>query len=93
MGYVLVAGIAAATALSLAYVLLRLAERYQWHPEIRPRDVHQTPTPRLGGIAVFAGMTTGVIVASQLGYFDEVFATLVPSSRCLLLPGSSWLSG
>ena len=29
MGYVLVAGIAAATALAVAYVLLRLAERYQ----------------------------------------------------------------
>jgi len=73
MGYFLIAGVAAATALGVAYVLLRLAKRYEWHPEIRPRDVHQTPTPRLGGIAVFAGMLAGVLVASQLGYFDDVF--------------------
>jgi len=73
MGYLLVAGIAAATALGVAYGLLLLAQRYEWYPEIRPRDVHQTPTPRLGGIAVFAGMFAGVLVASQLGFFDELF--------------------
>jgi len=73
MGYFLIAGVAASIALGVSYVLLRLARRFEWHPEIRPRDVHQTPTPRIGGIAVFAGMLAGVLVASQLGYFDDVF--------------------
>jgi UDP-GlcNAc:undecaprenyl-phosphate GlcNAc-1-phosphate transferase len=73
MDYLLVAFVTAVTAWVLSYGLWRLARHYRWHPEIRPRDVHQTPTPRLGGIAVFLGMSAGVLVASQLDFFSGVF--------------------
>jgi len=72
MGYFLIAGVAAAIALGVSYVLLRLAKRYEWHPEIRPRDVHQTP-PSHRWHSCLCRDASGVLVASQLGYFDDVF--------------------
>lgn len=39
------------------------------------RRVHTTPTPRLGGIAIFAGILAGIAAASRLETFDGVFAT------------------
>ncbi|MGO4758689.1 undecaprenyl/decaprenyl-phosphate alpha-N-acetylglucosaminyl 1-phosphate transferase, partial [Streptomyces sp. 2MCAF27] len=30
-------------------------------PEIRARDVHREPTPRLGGIAMFGGLCAGLL--------------------------------
>ena len=35
-------------------------------PEIRARDVHREPTPRLGGIAMFFGLCAGLLVADHL---------------------------
>lgn len=71
--YVLVALSAVAVSFLLALALWRLGVRYSWHREIRPRDVHQEPTPRLGGIAVYVGMVLAALVASQLPHFEEVF--------------------
>ena len=73
INYVLVALTAVAVSFLLALALWQLGVRYGWHREIRPRDVHQEPTPRLGGIAVYVGMVLATLVASQLPHFDEVF--------------------
>ena len=35
--------------------------------EIRDRDVHDIPIPRLGGVAMYLGFLAGMLVASQLG--------------------------
>ncbi|WP_066373253.1 glycosyltransferase family 4 protein [Herbidospora mongoliensis] len=35
-------------------------------PEVRERDVHKVPTPRLGGLAMFGGMAAGLLAASHL---------------------------
>ena len=35
-------------------------------PEIRERDVHTVRTPRLGGLAMYAGMLAGLFVAGRL---------------------------
>ncbi|UQA93082.1 MraY family glycosyltransferase [Streptomyces halobius] len=43
-------------------------------PEIRARDVHREPTPRLGGIAMFGGLCAGLLVASHLTNMSDVFA-------------------
>jgi UDP-GlcNAc:undecaprenyl-phosphate GlcNAc-1-phosphate transferase len=50
----------------------------------RGRDVHSTPTPRWGGLAMLAGVLGGVLLAYQLpalrlafGYSDEVVGALV----------------
>ncbi len=73
INYVLVALTAVAVSFLLALALWQLGVRYGWHREIRPRDVHQEPTPRLGGIAVYVGMVLATLVASQLPHFEEVF--------------------
>lgn len=39
---------------------------------VRARDVHTTPTPRLGGVAMFAGFATAVAVASRVPYLSGV---------------------
>jgi UDP-GlcNAc:undecaprenyl-phosphate GlcNAc-1-phosphate transferase len=71
--YLVVTGIAVGVSFFLAWALWRLGVTYRWHREIRPRDVHQEPTPRLGGIAVFVAMTLGALAASQLEEFQPVF--------------------
>ncbi|WP_073948777.1 MraY family glycosyltransferase [Streptomyces kebangsaanensis] len=42
-------------------------------PEIRARDVHREPTPRLGGIAMFFGLCAGLLAAGHLTNLSEVF--------------------
>ena len=73
INYVLVALTAVAVSFLLALALWQLGVRYRWHREIRPRDVHQEPTPRLGGIAVYVGMVLATLVASQLPHFEKAF--------------------
>jgi len=42
--------------------------------DVRDRDVHDTPTPRLGGLAMFAGLCAAFLLASRLPRMSEVFA-------------------
>jgi UDP-GlcNAc:undecaprenyl-phosphate GlcNAc-1-phosphate transferase len=52
----------------------------------RSRDVHEKPTPLLGGVAMYAGLAVGLLVAERLSYLRQAF----PSSRTvtgLLLAG------
>ena len=72
--YLLVVATALSVSFLVAFALWRLGIKYRWHREIRPRDVHTEPTPRLGGIAVFAGITVAAFIASQLPGFEDVFA-------------------
>ncbi|SCK46017.1 UDP-GlcNAc:undecaprenyl-phosphate GlcNAc-1-phosphate transferase [Streptomyces sp. WMMB 714] len=62
-------------------------------PQIRARDVHREPTPRLGGIAMFGGLCAGLLVAGRLTNIREVFETT--SEPLALLSGASviWLIG
>jgi UDP-GlcNAc:undecaprenyl-phosphate GlcNAc-1-phosphate transferase len=71
--YVVITLIAFAVSFGLALVLWRLGIKHRWHREIRPRDVHKEPTPRLGGIAVFVGMATAAVIASPFEAFAGVF--------------------
>ncbi|MEX3103101.1 MULTISPECIES: MraY family glycosyltransferase [unclassified Streptomyces] len=62
-------------------------------PEIRARDVHREPTPRLGGIAMFFGLCAGLLVADHLTNLNEVFEQ--SSEPRALLSGAAliWLIG
>ncbi|UUU24931.1 MraY family glycosyltransferase [Streptomyces sp. DSM 40750] len=62
-------------------------------PEIRARDVHREPTPRLGGIAMFFGLCAGLLVADHLTNLSEVFAE--SNEPRALLSGAAliWLIG
>ena len=65
--------VAAVVTFVLSGVLWKVGVRYRLHPAIRARDVHTTPTPRLGGIAMFFGVVTALLVAWQIPFFDVVF--------------------
>ncbi|MER7171766.1 MULTISPECIES: MraY family glycosyltransferase [Streptomyces] len=62
-------------------------------PEIRARDVHREPTPRLGGIAMFFGLCAGLLVADHLENLNEVFEN--SNEPRALLSGAAliWLVG
>ncbi|MFE5918167.1 MraY family glycosyltransferase [Streptomyces sp. NPDC056468] len=62
-------------------------------PEIRARDVHREPTPRLGGIAMFFGLCAGLLVADHLTNLSTVFEK--SNEPRALLSGAAliWLIG
>ncbi|AOT61079.1 MULTISPECIES: MraY family glycosyltransferase [Streptomyces] len=62
-------------------------------PEIRARDVHREPTPRLGGIAMFFGLCAGLLVADHLDNLNSVFE--LSNEPRALLSGAAliWLIG
>ena len=57
-----------------SFAIRRLSLKYKLYPKIRERDVHTTPTPRLGGVAMFLGILVAFIVASQIEFFHVIFA-------------------
>jgi len=40
---------------------------------VRDRDVHAIPTPRLGGMAMFAGIAIAIVMASRLPFLSAVY--------------------
>jgi UDP-GlcNAc:undecaprenyl-phosphate/decaprenyl-phosphate GlcNAc-1-phosphate transferase len=69
----LVALAGAVVSFLMSIVMWKIGIRFKLHPEIRERDVHTRPTPRLGGIAMYVGLLTALLLASQLQYFHIVF--------------------
>ena len=43
--------------------------------QVRARDVHAVPIPRLGGTALFIGFAAATLVSSQLPYLSQIFGT------------------
>jgi UDP-GlcNAc:undecaprenyl-phosphate GlcNAc-1-phosphate transferase len=76
--YLLVALIAAIVSFGASWGVLRLSHRFKLYPGIRDRDVHTTPTPRLGGIAIVFGIVVALAIASQISWFDLVYADPFP---------------
>ena len=78
------------TAAVVTYLLtpaVRLfAVRFGAMTEVRDRDVHAIPTPRMGGLAMFGGMVAALLVASQLPEMRKIFLDS-ETSRALLLAG------
>ena len=72
--YVIAALIAAVVTAGLSWIIWKLGAKYRLYPRIRERDVHSTPTPRLGGVAMFFGILVAFAVASQVSWFHLVFA-------------------
>ncbi|MCZ4124906.1 MraY family glycosyltransferase [Streptomyces sp. H39-S7] len=62
-------------------------------PEIRERDVHREPTPRLGGIAMFGGLCAGLLVSSHLWNLSSVFELSNEPRALLSGAGLIWLLG
>jgi UDP-GlcNAc:undecaprenyl-phosphate GlcNAc-1-phosphate transferase len=71
--YVLTLLVAASVTYVLTPVARRLAMRLGAVAAIRDRDVHVLPTPRMGGLAMFAGLLAALLVASNLPLLQSVF--------------------
>ncbi len=67
--------LAAAAAVTYLTVPLARALALKWGviAQVRDRDVHDTPTPRLGGLAMLAGLLAGLLLASKLPQMSAVF--------------------
>lgn len=76
--YLLVALIAGVVSFAASWGVLRLSHRFKLYPGIRDRDVHTMPTPRLGGIAIVVGIVVALLIASQISWFNLVFADPFP---------------
>lgn len=72
--YILSFAVSAVVTWSMAVAIWKMSLKYRLYPAIRERDVHSTPTPRLGGVAMFLGILAAVVVASQVPWFHLVFA-------------------
>ncbi|WP_283137904.1 MraY family glycosyltransferase [Rhizohabitans arisaemae] len=55
--------------------------------EVRDRDVHSVPTPRLGGLGMFGGMVAGLLLVSQLRLGEAIGQTYPQAITGLLLAG------
>lgn len=64
---------AAAVTYLLTPPVRSLALRLGFMAEVRDRDVHAEPTPRLGGLAMVGGILAGLLLASKLPMMRSVF--------------------
>lgn len=78
MNYIYVGLISAIVSFGASQLMLRLSHKYKIYPGIRERDVHTTPTPRLGGVAIVLGVGAAFALATVLPAFDRVFIDPLP---------------
>lgn len=71
--YLILMAIAALLAYVATPAMRHLAFRTGAVTAVRARDVHTTPTPRLGGVAIFLGIASGIVFASAIPFLDPVF--------------------
>ena len=71
--YMLCLFAAAAVTYFLTPPVRALAFRWGMIAPVRDRDVHDTPTPRLGGLAMAGGLLAGFLLASKLPMMSVVF--------------------
>jgi UDP-GlcNAc:undecaprenyl-phosphate GlcNAc-1-phosphate transferase len=71
--YMLCLFAAAAVTYFLTPPVRALAIRWGIVAPVRDRDVHDTPTPRLGGLAMAGGLLAGLLLASKLPMMSSVF--------------------
>lgn len=83
--YALVFTVAAAVTYLLTPLVRRLAVAFGAMAAPRDRDVHTIPTPRMGGVAMYAGIAAGMLVARNLPALQAAFT--VPDAWTVLLAG------
>ena len=76
--YLLVALITAMITFASTWGVRLVAKRYGIHPAIRERDVHKSPIPRIGGLAMFLGLVAGLYAAGSFGWFESLFFDPAP---------------
>jgi UDP-GlcNAc:undecaprenyl-phosphate GlcNAc-1-phosphate transferase len=71
--YLLVACVAASVTFLFTPVARQIAIRWKAVARPRDRDVHAVATPRMGGVALFAGFALGLFVAARLPSLHRSF--------------------
>ncbi len=71
--YLLVLMVAAVITYAATPLMRAIAVRTGAFTPVRDRDVHSTPIPRLGGVAIFLGFAASMLAASRLPYLGQVF--------------------
>ncbi|HHW84374.1 MAG TPA: undecaprenyl/decaprenyl-phosphate alpha-N-acetylglucosaminyl 1-phosphate transferase, partial [Actinomycetales bacterium] len=71
--YLLVMLIATAVTFLLVPIARHIARYIHALTPVRSRDIHTTPIPRLGGLAMFAGVFVALLAAAQIPYLNTVF--------------------
>jgi UDP-GlcNAc:undecaprenyl-phosphate/decaprenyl-phosphate GlcNAc-1-phosphate transferase len=71
--YLLVACVAASVTFLLTPIARQVAIRWKAVARPRDRDVHAVATPRMGGLALFAGFALALFVASRLPSLHRSF--------------------
>ncbi len=72
--YALICCVAAAGSFVLTPLARKLATRWGAVAWPRDRDVHAVATPRMGGVALFAGFALAIMVARRLPTLSSGFA-------------------
>lgn len=76
--YLLVAVLAAVVTYLTTPLARWCALRWGAITAVRDRDVHAIPTPRLGGMAMFAGLFVALLIASRLPFLEPVYSNPRP---------------
>nr|WP_314843301.1 MraY family glycosyltransferase [uncultured Microbacterium sp.] len=71
--YLLTVLVTAAITFVLTWVVLKLSLRFKLYPAIRERDVHTTPKPRLGGVAIFGGIAIAIGISAANPFFATMW--------------------
>src|SRR5690349_16748187 len=91
--YALVFLVTAAVTYLLTPLVRRIAVRTHAMHEPRARDTHVTPTPLLGGLAMYGGLVAGLLVASRLSFVQTPFQSGRTEAGLLLAGGLVVLVG
>ncbi|CAM4010877.1 MraY family glycosyltransferase [Helcobacillus massiliensis] len=70
-----------------------VARRFGAMTAVRQRDVHKDPTPRLGGVAMFAGVAVAMLIASRTKFLAPLFAESFQAWAILIAAGMICLLG
>lgn len=85
--YLLLLVIAATITYLATPAVRRFALAVGAYTEVRDRDVHSTPKPRLGGLAMLTGMATAMVVGSQIPFLHPVLSGPMPWAVLLSATG------
>ncbi len=83
----------AAATLAFTAIVWRVGMRYKIYPAVRERDVHATPKPRIGGVAMYLGVLTAFALSSQVPYFaiiwthPEIIWSIIGASTLIVVVG------
>lgn len=83
----LVIVVAAAVTFLTTGIIRYLMVKYGKLSEIRERDVHTVPKPRLGGVAMFSGFVSAVYLAGQLPALTRGFRPVTPEMDAVIWAG------